>query len=151
MDAEDLQYPASSFDLVIGFGVLHHVIKYSCASLHLHRVLKPGARAIFVESLWNNPVINFVRRFTTADAEAGDTALTEQGIREFCKGFGDLRLEKRHLLYMLKRLARPPNRNLAEPIRKRPFWRLVKSLDESLLRVPQLRRCCGEVILYLKK
>lgn len=151
MDAEGLRYPSSFFDLVIGLGVLHHVIKYSGASAHLLRVMKPSGRAIFVESLWDNPAINWVRRFTTTDAEAGDAALTEQGIREFCKGFGDLRLEKRHLLYMLKRLAKPPKRNLAEPLRRRPFWRLVKSLDESLLRVPRLRRYCGEVILYLKK
>src|SRR5712664_3756530 len=48
MDAEDLRYPDSFFDLVVGFGVLHHVIKYPKAASHLHRILKPGGRAIFL-------------------------------------------------------------------------------------------------------
>lgn len=151
MDAEALRYPGEFFDLVVGFGVLHHVIKYSGASFHLLRVMKSGARAVFVESLWDNPLINFVRRFTTTDAEAGDAALTEAGLREFSQGFHGLQLEKRHLLYMLKRLAKPPERNLAKPLRKKAFWRWIKSLDERLLRVPQLRRYCGEVIVYLQK
>lgn len=151
MDAEDLQYPDNFFDLVIGFGVLHHVIKYSGASFHLNRVMKPNAKGVFIESLWDNPLINFVRRFTTADAEAGDAALTERGLRDFCREFSHLQLEKRHLLYMLKRLAKPPERNLAEPLRPRPFWRFVKSVDRRLLGLPALQRYCGEVIIYLQK
>jgi 2-polyprenyl-3-methyl-5-hydroxy-6-metoxy-1,4-benzoquinol methylase len=151
MDAKDLKYPDNFFDLVMGFGVLHHVIKYSGASFHLRRVLKPNARAIFMESLWDNPVINLVRRFTTTDAEAGDAHLTEARIREFGGGFGGLRIEKRHLFYMLKRLVKLPERNLAAPVHPRTFWKHVKSIDESLSRLGALRRYCGEAIIYLQK
>jgi 2-polyprenyl-3-methyl-5-hydroxy-6-metoxy-1,4-benzoquinol methylase len=151
MDAEELRYPADSFDLVVGFGVLHHVIKYPRANSELLRVLKPDARAIFVETLWDNPVINLVRRFTTEDEEAGDAKLTEQSIRQFCQGFRHAQLEKRHLVYMLKRLAKLPPRDLANPMRPRHFWRLVKSFDDIVLRFPPLRRYCGEVIISLEK
>ncbi len=151
MDAESLRYEDNFFDLVIGFGVLHHVIKYPRASAELHRVIKPGGRAVFHESLWDNPLINLVRRFTMTDAEAGDAALTERGVQEFCKGFSQVQLEKRHLLYMLKRLAKLPGRNLPDPLRPRPFWRVVKSLDRGLLRLRPMRRYCGEVIIYLQK
>jgi 2-polyprenyl-3-methyl-5-hydroxy-6-metoxy-1,4-benzoquinol methylase len=151
MDAEQLRYPENSFDLVVGFGVLHHVIKYPRANFHVLRVMKPAAKAIFVETLWDNPIINLVRRFTTEDEEAGDAKLTEQNIRQFSEGFRRVHLEKRHLVYMLKRLAKLPPRNLSIAMRPRSFWRRVKSFDDTLLRVPFLRRYCGEVIISLEK
>lgn len=104
-----------------------------------------------MESLWDNPFLNFVRRFTTTDAEAGDAQLTEARIREFGEGFGELRVEKRHLFYMLKRLVKLPERNLAAPVHPRTFWKHVKSIDESLLRFEALRQYCGEAIIYLQK
>src|SRR5271166_4914581 len=64
MDAEELRYADDSFDLAIGFGVLHHVIKYPSDGSQLSRVLSPGGRAVFHETLWDNPLINLVRRFT---------------------------------------------------------------------------------------
>src|SRR5262249_35065548 len=115
MDAEALKYPDRFFDGVISFGVLHHVIKYPSAGHHLHRVLKPGGRAVFVETLWDNPLINFARRFTAQDA-AGDAALTEPLILEFARPFSHVRLKKRHLTYMLKRLAKLPVMDLNQPL-----------------------------------
>jgi 2-polyprenyl-3-methyl-5-hydroxy-6-metoxy-1,4-benzoquinol methylase len=150
MDAEDLRYADRSFDLVIGFGVLHHVIKYPRAGSQLFRVLAPGGRAVFHETLWDNPLINFARRFTSEHADAGDAHLTDKYIREFCRDFSQVRLEKRHLLYMLKRLAKLPYSELGAPINPRPFWRAVKLLDTQILRFPPLRRYCGEVIIYLR-
>jgi 2-polyprenyl-3-methyl-5-hydroxy-6-metoxy-1,4-benzoquinol methylase len=151
MDAEDLRYEGSFFDLVIGFGVLHHVIKYPRASTHLLRVMKPGGKAIFIETLWDNPVLNLIRRLTTEDADAGDAHLTERSIRDFASDFSQTRLEKRHLVYMSKRLAALPECNLEAPIRPRPFWTAIKSIDEKLLRFKLLRRYCGEVIIFLQK
>jgi 2-polyprenyl-3-methyl-5-hydroxy-6-metoxy-1,4-benzoquinol methylase len=144
MDAEDLAFPKNYFDLVIGFGVLHHVIKYPRANSQLLRVMKPGARAVFAETLWDNPVLNLVRRFTLAEKEAGDAHLTDHNIREFCRDFSHVQLEKRHLIYMLKRLAKLPERDLAAPLRPRSFWRFVRNVDNTLLRFRPLRWYCGE-------
>jgi 2-polyprenyl-3-methyl-5-hydroxy-6-metoxy-1,4-benzoquinol methylase len=149
MDAEELRYADASFDLVVDFGVLHHVIKYPRAGAELFRVLAPGGRAVFHETLWDNPMINFVRRFTTEHVDAGDAHLTDKNIREFCRDFNHVRLEKRNLLYMLKRLAKLPHPDPSLPVTPRPFWQTVKSLDAQVLRFPPLRRYCGEVIIYL--
>ena len=151
MDAEELSYPDNFFDVVAGFGVLHHVIKYRGAASHLHRVLKPGGQALFIETLWDNPLFNFARRFTSVNADAGDAHLTEKSIYEFAREFEEVRLEKRNLLYMFKRFAKLPERSLAAPLRPRRFWRFVKSADEALLRFPALHRYCGEVIVWLRK
>jgi 2-polyprenyl-3-methyl-5-hydroxy-6-metoxy-1,4-benzoquinol methylase len=151
MDAEGLRYPEDFFDLAVGFGVLHHVIKYPGAAAQLLRVLKPGARAVFHETLWDNPFINLARQFTAEETQAGDASLTEQDIHEFCKEFGHVQLEKHHLFYMLKRLAKLPAPDVAAALKPRPFWTGIKSLDRKILRFLPLRRYCGEVIILLRK
>jgi 2-polyprenyl-3-methyl-5-hydroxy-6-metoxy-1,4-benzoquinol methylase len=151
MDAAALTYPDECFDLVVGFGVLHHVIKYPNADLHLHRILKPNGRAVFHETLWDNPLLNFARRFTSEHSDAGDAQLTQRAIRGFCRKFGTVRLEKRHLFYMLKRLGKLPVAGWNSELQPRPLWRFVKAVDDGILSVRPLRYFCGEVVIFLQK
>src|SRR5215472_3392907 len=151
MDAAALTYPDDFFDLVIGFGVLHHVIKYPTADVQLFRGMKPAARAVFHETLWDNPLINFARKFTSVPADAGDAPLTDRAIRQFCQDFRYVRMEKRHLLYTLKRLAKLPPTVWSEELKPRPWWRAINAVDQQLLRFGRLRRYCGELIVYLQK
>ena len=63
MDAEALDLPDDSFDLVCGTGILHH-LDLDASLREIHRVLAPTGRAIFVEPLGHNPVINLFRAVT---------------------------------------------------------------------------------------
>lgn len=63
MDAENLEFPAGSFDLVIGEGILHH-LRLERSYSEISRVLAPGGRAIFMEPLGHNPAINGFRSRT---------------------------------------------------------------------------------------
>src|SRR5262245_55700931 len=45
-DAENLDFPDESFDVVYSHGVLHHTPNIEAAVREVHRVLKPGGRAI---------------------------------------------------------------------------------------------------------
>lgn len=58
---EFLPFPDETFDIVYGNAVLHHV-EFLDAMREVHRVLKPGGRAFFIEPLAYNPVINVYRR-----------------------------------------------------------------------------------------
>jgi len=60
MTAEKIDYPDQSFDVVYGNGVLHHV-DFHKAVAEAARVLKPGGKAVFIEPLSYNPVINVYR------------------------------------------------------------------------------------------
>lgn len=61
MVAEKLDYPDKSFDFVFGNGVLHHV-EIEISMKEIHRVLKEGGKAVFVEPLAYNPVIDVYRK-----------------------------------------------------------------------------------------
>ena len=45
-DAEQLDFPDNSFDIVYSHGVLHHTPDTAAAVREIHRVLRPGGRAI---------------------------------------------------------------------------------------------------------
>ncbi len=151
IDASALSYPAESFDIALGIGVLHHMIKYPQVAENTARILKPGGRAYFVETLWDNPLINLARLFSSVEKAAGDAPLTHRAIKRFAQPFQSVVTHKRHLLYMLKRLAKLPVFNRDSPLQPRPLWKAVHRLDETLLAIRPLKFFCGEVIVELRK
>lgn len=55
MDAEAMDYPDASFDFVWSWGVIHHSSNPRAALSEIHRVLRPGGRAVlmvYYRSLW---------------------------------------------------------------------------------------------------
>ena len=63
MDAEALDVPARSFDLVCGTSILHH-LDVRRAYSEVARVLRPSGHAVFLEPLGHNPLFNVYRRLT---------------------------------------------------------------------------------------
>jgi SAM-dependent methyltransferase len=59
--AEETGLPTASFDLVVGKWVLHHV-DVAAAAREVHRLLRPGGRAVFFENQDRNPLLRLARR-----------------------------------------------------------------------------------------
>lgn len=63
MDAHALDFKDECFDLIVGFGILHH-LDATVALSEIHRVLKPGGRVLLQEPLADNPLLRLFRLLT---------------------------------------------------------------------------------------
>lgn len=59
----DMSYDEEGFDLVFGSYILHHLPDLGAAGKEIERVLRPGGKAVFVETWGENPVTSFIRGF----------------------------------------------------------------------------------------
>ena len=61
MDAEHMEFPNNTFDLVWSWGVIHHSSNTRQVLSEIHRVLRPGGRAIIMvyhRNTWNWYIVN---------------------------------------------------------------------------------------------
>lgn len=63
MNAEAMSFEDSSFDVICGTGILHH-LDLNSAYREVARTLRPDGIAVFAEPLGHNPAINIYRRQT---------------------------------------------------------------------------------------
>lgn len=61
---ETMPFPDATFDAVVGKSILHHV-DVAASLREVHRVLKPGGNAVFIENQVTNPVLRFARNKLT--------------------------------------------------------------------------------------
>lgn len=92
MNAEELDFPEASFDLVIGRAILHH-LDLEQAYAAVARVLRPGGAAIFLEPLAHNPVINLYRRMTPHLRTEDEHPLTMHDVAAAKRHFTSVRAE----------------------------------------------------------
>jgi SAM-dependent methyltransferase len=143
MDAEQLDFPDASFDLVCGSGILHH-LELARAYAEIARVLESGGLAVFTEPLGHNPLINAYRNRTPALRTVDEHPLLMRDIALAERYFGEVATR----YFTLTSLAAIPLRNRAG------FQRLVSAcdaLDRGLFRiVPGLRRQAWMVGMTLR-
>lgn len=84
MDAHALQFPDNSFDLVVGNAILHH-LDFLKALKEVHRVLRPGGRAVFQEPLGGNPLLKILRRLTPGARTPDERPFFERDLIEIEK------------------------------------------------------------------
>ena len=87
--AHDLPLPDNSVDIVFGIAILHH-LDLALVSREVHRVLKPGGRAIFQEPVRNSAVVRFLRSlipYHAPDISPFERPLTDPELRAFAAPF----------------------------------------------------------------
>jgi len=133
MDAEALEFGPASFDVVSVRGVLHHM-DLNAALGQIRMVLTPTGKAIFLEALANNPVIDWYRQLTPqlrTPWEAKHILRFEDSVK-MRKFFKHVDVRSFHLAV----LAGVPLRNtpMFGPVRA-----ALDAVDSVILRVPGVR------------
>ena len=131
MAGEALKYDDNTFDVAIGFAILHH-LEMTSALAELRRVLKPGGKALFAEPLGTNPLINLYRRLTPQFRTADETPIVLSTLARQASEFS--RFEHRDQLLLAAAamgLCYVPGLSQAAP------WTLrrLMQVDDALLRV----------------
>ena len=140
MNAEKLEYADATFDLICGRSVLHH-LNLDAALAEIHRTLKPGGRAIFLEPLGDNPALRLVRAMTPRLRSADERPLRRSDIQKMSS-----RLELVEARYFhLASLLAVPFRNV------RGVAGVVDALDsvDALLFRTPLRHLAWVVVMTL--
>ena len=93
VEASRLPYAEGAFDFVYGNGVLHHVDLLPTAQ-EIHRVLKPGGKAVFIEPLPYNPLIQLYRWMAKAVRTEDEKPLTFGQLKKAGSFFSSFRHEE---------------------------------------------------------
>ena len=144
MNAEELQFDESSFDLVCGIGILHH-LDTQRAAIEIARVLKPGGRAIFHEPLGHNPVFNRYRDSTPDLRTPDEHPLLKEDFVMMRQHFERVMVKP----YNLGTLAAVPFRST--PLFG-PLHMLLRGVDRGLMTIlPPLKWWAWQTVVELQK
>jgi SAM-dependent methyltransferase len=143
--AHDLPFPDQSIDVVFGIAILHH-LDLRLVSREVHRVLRPGARAIFQEPVRNSPTVKFVRSlipYRAPDISPFERPLTDSELREFAAPFSSVRARAFNLPHV-------PLGALLPMVKKKPD--LLYRSDRTLLHaIPALSYYAGIRVIEVTK
>jgi ubiquinone/menaquinone biosynthesis C-methylase UbiE len=142
MDAEKMQFPDNSFDVVVGTGILHH-LDLSRSLSELSRVLSKEGHAIFLEPLGHNIFINLFRKFTPSMRTSDEHPLHIRDIELAKKYFHSVDTRFFHFFTLL-----------AIPFRNTFFFRklvdILSGIDNTLFYLfPFSKRYAWMVVLEL--
>jgi SAM-dependent methyltransferase len=139
MDAERLEFPANSFDIVYGVAILHH-LDLDRAFASIAQVLRPGGRAVFIEPLGHNPAINLYRRLTPHMRTEDEHPLRMRDLAVANRYFGQVQ----HQFFNLSSLLAVPFRNTRG---LNPLLDVLNGMDRLLFAVcPPARRYAWQVV-----
>jgi len=149
MDATHTTFASNSFDLVHGLGILHHV-GLAEGLTEVHRVLRPGGAAVFLEPLGSSAVVEGAKeklhaklgdKLDLAPVTTGERNLRLREVFKECSRFSHARVFPYRLTYRARKLFLPF-----------ALWNTSLRLDHTLLYVfPFLKHFAGAAVLHVRK
>lgn len=160
--AEKLPFKDDSFDLIFGGNVLHHVdIKKT--SKEIKRVLKKNGKAVFIEPLGYNPVIQFYRKLAKDKRTQMERPFVFADIKSLSQGFRKISHVEQQLFTTLifvwffvgERLhpskVRYWKKIIDESDRYTKAFKILKNIDRVVLKIPFLKKLCWSTVIELVK
>lgn len=142
MSVQEMDFPDQKFDYAVGIGALHH-LNLEMAGKEISRVLKPGAKAIFLEPKIPFKWLIFLRSLFPIKCyeSPGGSQLDERDISFFSNYFS--KTQMRHFIF-LKKFSRLPLLNKIDgkleqidailvkkfPFLKRFYWAFVLEFEK---------------------
>lgn len=138
MRCDPTEFPNESFDVIHGFGILHH-IGLQIGMMEIKRLLKPGGRGLFFEHMGNSKTIERLRP-KEKDYTKGERPVTWKEIQEIRPEFSRLVTRPFHIASRLRKRVQVLNR----PV--------VKRVDHAVLSaLPFMRYFASGMVIYLEK
>ena len=138
MRCDPTEFPDDSFDVIHGFGILHHV-GLATGLEEVERLLKPRGRALFFEHMGNSRLIEWFRP-QDGDYTENEKPVVWSDVKRLCARFAEVEMKPFHLIARL---------------RNRIPWcgsPAVKRLDDLMLTAcPPLRHFASGLVIYLRK
>jgi SAM-dependent methyltransferase len=140
-DAEATGFPDGSFDLIVGGAILHH-LDLDRAYAEIARLLAPGGRAVFIEPLGHNALINLYRKMTPEQRTPDEHPLLRGDLAHARRAFAHVNVWYYHMMGIG-----------AAPFAKTPLFKPVlaalSALDHALLSIPAIQPYAWIAVLEL--
>jgi len=150
MDAEALEFPGDSFDLVYGIAILHH-LNIEQAYKETYKTLRPGGKAVFLEPLGHNIFVNIFRKLTPNARTPFEHPLLVSDLRLAARCFDKVKTTEYFFLSLFVLGIKPILELFGKSIFLK-FFMVVYKLDRWILKaVPFLKRYYWITVLELMK
>lgn len=147
MNAENLEFSDGFFDVVFGSGILHH-LNIDIVLPEIRRVLKRDGKAVFIEPLGENPLINYYRKQTPNLRTEDEHPLIERDFKLFHKHFLHVQRKNFFFFSLVSYVFRTLVRN--EKMFKLSN-RILSEFDRVLIAVlPFLGKYCWQTVIKLE-
>lgn len=142
-NAEAMQLPDGTVDVVAGSGIVHH-LDIAKSMRELRRVLRDGGIAIFAEPMGHNPAVNWYRNRTPELRTPDEHPLLARDLRAMGREFRSMKVTYFGMIAPL--LGFVPAKISPDSLLTRFVW----WLDRGLCRVPLLNRYAWFCLVELR-
>jgi ubiquinone/menaquinone biosynthesis C-methylase UbiE len=143
MNAENLEFTPDSFDLICGSGILHH-LDLNLAVNSMTKVLQPDGKALFLEPLGHNILINLYRRLTPSIRSEDEHPLLTKDLAFFRQHFQQVNIQYFYLTSLAASF-------LAGKSGFNTVLKYLEILDSALLKLPWMKKQAWLVLIELSQ
>ena len=143
MNAENLEFPESSYDLICGSGILHH-LDLDLAVDSIVKTLQPNGKAVFLEPLGHNFLINLYRRLTPTIRTEDEHPLLAEDLQAISRNFKQTEINYFYLASLAACFV------AGKPGFK-TILRCCEFIDSIMLKLPGLKQQAWLVLIELSQ